>query len=387
MNLHEYQAKSLLRGLSIPVPRGIFAFTPRQAEKAAVNLGGKSWVVKAQVLTGGRGKAGGVKLGRSRMEVFDFAKEMLGKRLVSVQSGPAGVLVRRVLVEEAIPFSQEFYISFVIDRARKSVVVAASGQGGMEIEEVAAARPDAVKSLPVPWESGLHDFHCREIGYFLGLERDKQAAFASLLELLYGAFLKLDALMLEVNPLVLTDMGDFCCLDTKLSIDDNALFRQREAFEAIDYDEMDEREIRAADLGISYVPLGGNIGCMVNGAGLAMATADLIQQAGGEPANFLDVGGGATEEMVREAFKLILQDEAVKGVLVNIFGGIMHCDVIAAGIIEAAKSKTLDVPVVVRLSGTNVEQGREMLKASGLPIVAVDELETAAATIVQAVRG
>ncbi len=391
MNLHEYQAKQLLRKFGVPLLNGFLAHSPREAQKAAVNLasakgGSGVCVVKAQVHAGGRGKAGGVKLAKSPDEAFQAAEKILGMTLISPQTGPEGKLVRKVWVEQGTEIKKEFYFAVLVDRAHGSVSLIASAEGGMEIEEVAHKNPEKVLTVQVRPESGLQDFHIRKIAFFLGVAKEKTGAFGKLVRSVYDAFLGLDCSMLEINPLIETGAGDFIALDAKVSIDDNALFRQKDAFNMMDYDEIDEREIKAAEVGISYVALSGNIGCMVNGAGLAMATMDMIKRAGGEPANFLDVGGGATKEMVTEAFKLILRDPTVKGVLVNIFGGIMRCDVIAGGIIEAAKALDIKVPLVVRLKGTNVELGKDMLAKSGLKITPADDMAEAAAKIVAAVK-
>lgn len=391
MNLHEYQAKSLLSKYKVPVLPGFLAYTPREAQKAAVNLANSSGsgvcVVKAQVHAGGRGKAGGVKLAKSPEEAFQHGESIIGMTLVSPQTGPEGVLVRKVWVEAGAAIDKEYYLSLIVDRENACVSIIASEEGGVEIEEVAEAHPEKILTVRVAFESGFQDLHARKIAFFLGIPKAETRAFGALIKNLYTAFRELDCTMLEVNPLIRTKEGTYICLDAKVSIDDNALFRQRDAFNFMDYDETDEREIRAGELGINYVALDGNIGCMVNGAGLAMATMDIVKQAGGEPANFLDVGGGATEDQVREAFRLILQDSSVKGVLVNIFGGIMRCDVIAAGVIAAAKTLNITVPVVVRLQGTNVDIGKKMLSESGLKIIPADDMDEAAAKIVEAVKG
>lgn len=386
MNLHEYQAKALLRKYDIPLLNGFLAYSPREVQKAAVNLGGGVCVVKAQVHAGGRGKAGGVKLAKTPDEALEIGKQILGMTLVTPQTGEAGKLVKKVWVEQGVNIKKEFYLSLIVDRAAGCVSFIASREGGVEIEEVAAQHPEKVLTVQVRPESGLQDFHGRKIAFFLGIEKERMAAFLPVVKNLYRAFLGLDCSMLEVNPLIETAEGGFICLDAKVAIDENALFRQKESFNFMDYDEIDEREIRASQVGISYVALSGNIGCMVNGAGLAMSTMDMIKQAGGEPANFLDVGGGATVQQVTEAFKLILKDSAVKGILVNIFGGIMRCDVIANGVIEAARALDVKVPLVVRLEGTNVELGKELLAKSGLAIIPADDMADAAEKIVQAVR-
>ncbi len=385
MNLHEYQAKTLLKNFGVPVLSSFLAYTPREAQKAAINLGGAVCVVKAQVHAGGRGKAGGVKVSKGAEDAKANAEKILGMTLVSPQTGPQGVLVKKVLVEAGADILKEYYLSLIVDRDNGCISIIASQEGGVEIEEVAEKDPSKILNCPVSFESGFQPFHARKVAKFLGLSSDKTRKFSKLLKSLYTAFRALDCSMLEINPLIETKDGEFICLDAKMSIDDNALFRQKDAFNFLDYDEIDEREIRASEVGINYVALEGNIGCMVNGAGLAMATMDIIKQAGGEPANFLDVGGGATKEQVKEAFELILKDDAVKGVFVNIFGGIMRCDIIAEGVIEAAKSLKLEVPVVVRLQGTNVEIGKKLLAESGLKIIPADDMDEAAKKIVEAV--
>ena len=387
MNLHEYQAKELLRGYNVPVLKSFLAYTPREAQKAAVNLGGGICVVKAQVHAGGRGKAGGVKLAKSPEEAYAHAEKIIGMRLVTPQTGAEGKIVHKVLVEGGAKIKREFYLSFLVDRVAGCVSIIACGQGGMEIEELAEKEPEKILTVRVRQESGLQDFHCRKVAFFYGVGKDEIRKLSAVIRNLYNAFLGLDCSLLEINPLILTEEGDFICLDAKMAVDDNALFRQRQAFTFNDYDEIDEREIRASEIGINYVALHGNIGCMVNGAGLAMATMDIIKEAGGEPSNFLDVGGGATGQMVADGFQLILRDENVKGIFVNIFGGIMRCDIIAEGIIEAAKKLAIKVPLVVRLRGANVERGKELLAQSGLKIISADNMADGAKKIVAAVKG
>ncbi len=391
MNLHEYQAKELLKKFKVPVLPGFLAYTPQEARKAAVELGAQAGgsqvvVLKAQIHAGGRGKAGGIKLARDPLQARDAAEQILGARLVTPQTGAQGKLVRKVWVEQGAHIAREIYVSLLVDRANAQCAFIVSSQGGMDIEEVAHSQPEKILTVGIPTSTGLQGFHCRNICFFLGIETAKQAAFSSLLQNLYAAFLAYDCSLLEINPLIETTAGDFICLDCKMAIDDNALYRQAEAKHYLDYDEIDEREIQAENLGISYIALAGNIGCMVNGAGLAMATMDIIKQEGGSPANFLDVGGGATKEKVTEAFKIILQDESVKGILVNIFGGIMRCDVIAEGVIAAASALAIKVPLVVRLEGTNVNLGRELLAKSCLRIVPADSMLDAAQKIVAAVK-
>jgi succinyl-CoA synthetase beta subunit len=385
MNLHEYQAKSLLKDFGIPLLKGQLAYTPLEAQKAASNLGGGVVVVKAQVHAGGRGKAGGVKLAKNPHEARELAAKIIGMKLVTPQTGAEGKLVRKVWVEEGCEIAKEYYVSLVVDRAKGSPAFIVSQEGGMEIEEVAHKDPSKILTVPVSVESGLQEFHLRLVSDFLKIEIAQQPKLHKVLKDLHKAFLQLDCDMLEINPLIVTKAGEFVCLDAKMALDDNALFRQPKAAAMLDLDEIDEREIRAGEVGINYVALDGKIGCMVNGAGLAMATMDIIAEAGGTPANFLDVGGGATKEMVTEAFKLILKDSKVKGVFVNIFGGIMRCDVIAEGIIEAAKELNIQVPVVVRLQGTNVDIGKKLLADSGLKLTPCDEMDEAAKTIVKLV--
>lgn len=387
MNLHEYQAKNLLRKFGVPILNGQIAYTPREAQKAAVNLGTPVCVVKAQVHAGGRGKAGGVKVVKGSEQAYEAASKILGMTLVTPQTGAKGKFVSKVLVEAGANIAREYYLSVIMDRENKCVSFIASLEGGMEIEEVAEHQPEKILTVQVKIESGLQDFHCRKIGFFLGLDKNKLPKFSKLVHQLYTAFNALDCSLLEINPLIETAEGEFICLDCKMAIDSNALFRQKEAHAYMDYDEIDERELKAAEVGFSYVGLDGNIGCMVNGAGLAMATMDIIKQYGGEPANFLDVGGGATPETVTEAFKIILKDPAVKGILVNIFGGIMRCDYIAEGVINAAKSLDIKVPLVVRLKGAKFEEGKQMLQNSGLKIVPAESMGEAAEKIVSLVNG
>ena len=385
MNIHEYQAKEWLARFGVPVPGGRVAATPGEARAAAEAIGFPC-VVKAQIHAGGRGKAGGVKVVKTAEEAEAFAEGLLGKPLVTHQTGPEGRVVRRVWVEEASRIARELYCSIVMDAAAGQPAVIACREGGMEIEEVARETPDAIIIELVDPLAGVAPFQVRRVAGRLGLSGKEVGAFGALLGDLYRAFLESDCMQLEVNPLAQLDDGRLLVLDAKMNFDGNALFRQREAAELRDINEEDPKEVKAADLGISYVALDGNIGCMVNGAGLAMGTMDIIQQYGGMPANFLDVGGGASKEMVGQAFRLLLSDDKVRGVLVNIFGGIMRCDVIAAGIIEAAREIGVGVPLVVRLQGTNVEQGRELLSNSDLSIIAADTIADAAQKIVQAVQ-
>ncbi len=383
MNVHEYQAKQWLARFGVPVPDGRVAATAEEARAAAQEIGFPC-VVKAQIHAGGRGKAGGVKVVHTAEEAAGFAEGLLGKPLVTHQTGPEGRVVGRVWVEGASRVEKEFYCAVLMDAAAGRPSIIASRQGGMEIEEVAS--PEEIATVQVDPVVGVAPFQVRRLARILELSGRDAGAFGALLRDLYRAFLDSDCLMLEVNPLARLEDRRFLALDAKMSFDDNALFRQPEAAGLRDVAEEDPREVRASELGISYVALDGDIGCMVNGAGLAMGTMDIIQRYGGAPANFLDVGGGASKEMVGQAFRLLLSDRKVRGVLVNIFGGIMHCDVIAAGIIAAARETGVTVPLVVRLQGTRVELGRELLSQSGLRIIAADTIADAARKIVDAVR-
>ncbi|WP_405232089.1 ADP-forming succinate--CoA ligase subunit beta [Lentisalinibacter salinarum] len=384
MNLHEYQAKRLFADYGIPVPEGRPAETADAAVAAAEELGGDLWVVKAQVHAGGRGKAGGVKLCRSADEVREAAEGMLGTRLVTHQSGPEGLPVNVVYVESGSAIERELYLSMLVDREAKRVAIIASAAGGMDIEEVAEKTPEQIFSVAVSPAAGLQPYQIRRLGFGLGLDKGQLKQFGSLLNKLYALFEDKDASLLEINPLIVTGDGDIVALDAKINIEENALFRQKSLEEMRDPSQEDDTEREAREHDLSYVSLGGNIACMVNGAGLAMATMDLIKLHGGEPANFLDVGGGATAERVAEAFKLILSNESVEAILVNIFGGIVRCDLIADGIITAVKEVGVEVPVVARLEGTNVEQGREKLAGSGLDIIAASDLTDAAKKAVAA---
>ena len=385
MNIHEYQAKQWLAQFGVPVPGGRVAATADEARAAAREIGFPC-VVKAQIHAGGRGKAGGVKVVQTADEAGKFAEGLLGKPLVTHQTGPEGRIVRRVWVEEASRIARELYCSVVLDAAAGQPAIIACREGGMEIEEVARETPDAITIELVDPLVGVAAFQVRRVAGRLGLSGKEVGAFGALLEDLYRAFLDSECMQLEVNPLAQLDDGRFLVLDAKMNFDGNALFRHPGIAELRDFAEEDPREVQASDLGISYVALDGNIGCMVNGAGLAMGTMDIIQQYGGMPANFLDVGGGASKEMVGQAFRLLLSDDKVRGVLVNIFGGIMRCDVIAAGIIDAARETGVTVPLVVRLQGTNVEQGRALLSESDLSLTAADTIADAAQKIVQAVQ-
>jgi succinyl-CoA synthetase beta subunit len=382
MNLHEYQAKQVLRKFGLPILAGHLCYTPGEAEAAADQLGGGICVVKAQVHAGGRGKAGGVKLAKSSAEARKHAEAILGMTLVTPQTGAQGKLVRKIYVEAGCNIAKEFYLSILVDRAKRCVSLIASTEGGMEIEEVAHKTPEKILNIQVDARVGLQAYQTAKLALDLAIPLEARKNFSQVVAGLYKAFIESDLAMLEVNPLVLTKENTFVVLDAKVALEDNAGFRQKAIHDMMDYDEQDSRDLRAQKYGLSYIGLDGNIGCLVNGAGLAMATMDIIKAFGGEPANFLDVGGGATKENVTEAFRILLSDSKVQGILVNIFGGIMKCDVIATGVIEAAKEVGLKVPLVVRLQGTNVDLGRKMLAESGLAITPADTMDDAARKIV-----
>ena len=384
MNLHEYQSKRLFADYGIPVPQGIPADSPDAAVKAAEELGGELWVVKAQVHAGGRGKAGGVKLARSHDEVRKYADEMLGRTLVTHQTGPEGLPINTVYVEQGSGIERELYLSMLVDREVSRVSFIASAAGGMDIEKVAAETPEKIFSVAIAPDAGLQDYQARILAFGLDLDKQQMRQFGDLIRKMYRLYLECDASLIEVNPLITTTSGDVVALDAKINIDGSALFRQPKIAELRDESQEDEAERKAAEYDLNYVSLDGNIACMVNGAGLAMATMDLIKLHGGEPANFLDVGGGATAERVAAAFKLILSNDSVEAILVNIFGGIVRCDLIAEGIVSAVKEVGVSVPVVVRLEGTNVDKGREILAGSGLDIIAADDLTDAATKVVAA---
>lgn len=386
MNIHEYQAKTILSKYGVPVPRGGVAYMPAEAEDIAKKLGGSLWVVKAQIHAGGRGKGGGVKLAKTPEEVRELALKMLGMTLITHQTGPEGKEVKRVYIEEGSDIAKELYLSMVIDRDTSRITFMGSSEGGVEIEEVAEKHPEKIIQVTVDPAAGIQQFHARKLAFGLGIPTEIMGKFVEFIFALYKAFTSTDASQLEINPLVITKQNKLLALDCKFNFDDNALFRQPEVAELRDEDEENPLERKAARFDLSYVKMDGNIGCMVNGAGLAMATMDIIKLYGGEPANFLDVGGGANKEKVAEAFKIILSDPNVEGILVNIFGGIMRCDVIAEGIINAAREVSLDVPLVVRLEGTNVELGKKMMASSGLAIMPADNLADAAEKIVRAVK-
>ena len=378
MNLHEYQSKRLFADYGIPVPRGIPAKSGDEAVKAAEDLGGDLWVVKAQAHTGGRGKAGGVKLAKTMDEVREYADEMVGMTLVTYQTGPEGLPVDVVYIEEGSAIDRELYLSMLVDREASRISFVASAAGGMDIEKVAAETPEKIFTVSVAPDAGLQDYQCRQLAFGLGLDKTQMRQFGDLVKKLYQLYLDCDASLIEINPLITNKEGDIVALDGKINVDGSALFRQKDIAELRDPSQEDEAERKAAEHDLNYVSLDGNIACMVNGAGLAMATMDLIKLHGGEPANFLDVGGGATAERVAAAFKLILSNDSVEAILVNIFGGIVRCDLIAEGIISAVKEVGVSVPVVVRLEGTNVNKGRELLASSGLDIIAAEDLTDAA---------
>ena len=390
MNIHEYQAKELLAKFGVPVPKGAVAYTAAEAVEAAKKVGGpngaKMWAVKAQIHAGGRGKAGGIKIARSEDEVATAASAMLGHRLVTHQTGPEGRDVKRVYVEAGCDIARELYLALSIDRGSGRITIIAAAEGGVNIEELAARAPDKIVRAAIDPAAGLSPFHARRFGFAFGLSGPQINKLVPLVSALYRAFTELDASLVEINPLVVTGSGDLLALDAKLGFDDNALFRHPDIEALRDEDEEDPIELEAGKHQLNYVKLDGNIGCMVNGAGLAMATMDIIKLYGGSPANFLDVGGGATKERVTVAFKLILSDPNVEAILVNIFGGIMRCDVIAEGIVSAAREVNLHVPLVVRLEGTNVELGRKILSQSGLPLTAADDFEDAARKVVAALQ-
>ncbi|MEX0839757.1 MAG: ADP-forming succinate--CoA ligase subunit beta, partial [Parvibaculum sp.] len=382
MNIHEYQAKAVLAKYGVPVPRGHAAFSPDEAVAKAKELGGPVWVVKAQIHAGGRGKAGGVKVVKSVDDVKTEAARLLGSTLVTHQTGPDGKQVNRLYVEEGSSIARELYLSIVVDRVTSRVSFIVSTEGGMDIEEVAKKTPEKILSFSVDPASGISGFHGRKVAYALGLEGDQVKQGVALIDKLYKAFVGEDMSMLEINPLVVTGDGNLICLDAKVNFDSNALYRHKDIVELRDLTEEDPAEVEASKYDLNYIKLDGQIGCMVNGAGLAMATMDIIKLYGSEPANFLDVGGGATKEKVTAAFKIILSDRHVEGILVNIFGGIMRCDIIAEGVVAAAKEVSLGVPLVVRLEGTNVDLGKKIMADSGLPIISADNLADAAEKIV-----
>ncbi len=378
MEIHEYQAKEILTDFGVPIPRGGLAYSPEQAVYRSHEIGGDAWVVKAQIHSGGRGKAGGIKFCRDDEEIWAAADELLGKRLITNQTGSAGKIIHRLYVEEASEIANEYYIGFVLDRQKERISIVASSEGGIEIEDIASEKPDSLIRVTVEPAVGMQPFQAREIAFKLGIDKALSSQAITTLLGCYRAFRDLDATMVEINPLVVTTDNHLLALDAKMGFDDNALFRRPNISELRDKSQEDPREMKAADRGLSYVGLQGNIGCIINGAGLAMATMDMIKHAGGEPANFLDIGGGASPDRVAKAINLILADKNVRAVLVNIFAGINRCDWVAEGIVQALGKIELTLPFVVRLSGTNMEEGREILKNSRLPIIMADTLHEAA---------
>lgn len=378
MDIHEYQSKEILSEYGIPIAAGGLAYSPEQAAYRATEIGGDVWVVKAQIHSGARGKAGGIKICKSEDDVAKAAEELLGKKLVTHQTGPQGKVCHRIYIEAGCNIEREIYIAFVLDRQNESVTVVASAEGGMEIEQLAVEKPESIIKIAVEAAVGMQPFQAREIVFALGLDKTQVNQAVTTILGCYRAMRDLDANMVEINPLVVTKEGNLLAVDAKMGFDDNALFRHSHISELRDKSQEDVREMHAADRGLSYVGLDGNIGCIINGAGLAMATMDMIMHAGGEPANFLDIGGGASPERVSKAFNLVLSDENVKCILINIFAGINRCDWVAEGIIQAVEKIELKVPVVVRLSGTNVEQGRKMIEDSGLPLIMAETLKEAA---------
>ncbi len=385
MKIHEYQGKDILRKYGVPVPNGRMATSVDEAVQIARELAGVV-VVKAQIHAGGRGKGGGVKVAKNADEAREYAGKILGMQLITHQTGPAGQKVRRLLVEQGCEIAKEYYLGATLDRVTGFITIMASTEGGMEIEEVAAKHPEKILKVGIDPAAGFQAYQGRKLAFGLGLDKDQANKFVSFVAKLYQAYVKSDCSLAEINPLVLTKQGDFLALDAKINFDDNALFRHKDFEELRDLDEEDLAEIEAKKYDLSYISLNGSIGCMVNGAGLAMATMDIIKHQGGEPANFLDVGGGATAEKVTAAFKIILKDPKVKGILVNIFGGIMKCDIIATGVVTAAREVQIKVPVVVRLQGTNVDLGKKILQESGLKLISEDDLAVAAKKIVEVAR-
>lgn len=386
MNIHEYQGKEIFRSMGVAVPNGSVAYTPEEAVDVAKTLDSDVYVVKAQIHAGGRGKAGGVKIAKTIDEVREYAKELLGKVLVTHQTGPEGKEVKRLLIEEGCDIQNEYYIGFVIDRATDSVVLMGSEEGGTEIEEVAAETPEKIFKEAIDPVVGLMPYQAKRLAFNINIPKESVNKAAKLMLSLYNVFTEKDCAIMEINPLVSTGAGDVLALDAKVNFDENALFRNKDIVELRDLEEEDPKEIEASKYDLSYVALDGNIGCMVNGAGLAMATMDTINHFGGNPANFLDVGGGATTEKVTEAFKIILGDEGVEGIFVNIFGGIMKCDVIAEGVVEAVKNVGLEIPLVVRLEGTNVKRGKEILDNSDFDIIPASTMAEGAQKIIEAVN-
>ena len=384
MDIHEYQAKELLSGYGVKIAEGALAYSPEDAVQRARDIGGHIWAVKAQIHSGARGKAGGIKICKTHEEVAEAAEYLLGKRLVTHQTGPAGKVCSRLYIEAGTEIAKELYFCFLVDRGSERIVMVGSSQGGMDIEELAETNPDAITKIYIEPAVGLQDYQARQMAFAMGLDAEIMSHAVKTIRGCYRALRELDVSMLEINPLVVTNHHELIALDAKMSFDDNALFRQPKIAELRDKTQEDPREMAAADRGLSYVGLDGDIGCMINGAGLAMATMDMIKLAGGEPANFLDVGGGASAERTEKAFRLVLADENVKAMLVNIFAGINRCDWIAEGVVHAVQKLDMKIPLIVRLSGTNVEEGRRIIAESGLPIITADTLAEAAEKAVQA---
>jgi len=387
MKIHEYQAKEIFRRFGVPTPRGEMVITPEQARAVAEKLGTKIVVVKAQIHAGGRGKAGGVKLAKSPAEAADLAKSIMGMTLVTPQTGPAGRVVQRLLIEEGLDIKRELYLSILVDRAAAAPVIMASTAGGMEIEEVAHKNPELILRETILPATGLQPYHVRKLAFGLGLSGETAAAAGPFLQELYRMFLETDASLAEINPLIVTGDGRLVALDAKMAFDDNALFRHKDLAELRDLNEEDPLEVEASTYKLNYIKLDGNVGCMVNGAGLAMSTMDIIKLSGGSPANFLDVGGGASAEQVKNAFKILISDKSVKGVFINIFGGILRCDVLASGVVAAARDLNLKLPVVVRMEGTNVEKGQEILRDSGCNFTIAKDMKDGADKIVALAGG
>jgi len=386
MKIHEYQAKEILRRFNVEVPKGKVAFTPQEAVEVAKEIGGELWVIKAQIHAGGRGKGGGIKLARSLNEVYEFTKQMIGMRLVTHQTGPEGRIVQKVLIEEGMNIEKELYVGITLDRSTSKNVVMVSTEGGVEIEKVAAETPEKILKEYVEPSIGLQQYQARKLAFGLGLEGDKFKNAVKFLLGLYRAYEETDASLAEINPLVVTKEGRVLALDAKMNFDDNALYRHPEIVELRDLNEEEPLEIEASKYNLNYIKLDGNVGCMVNGAGLAMATMDIIKLAGGEPANFLDVGGGASAETVENGFKIILSDPNVKAILINIFGGIVRCDRVAQGVIEASKKVNVNLPVVIRLEGTNAKEAEELLNNSGLNFLVATSLKDAAEKVTSVIR-
>jgi malate-CoA ligase subunit beta len=386
MDIHEYQAKELLHRFGVPIPRGGIAYSPEQASYRATEIGGNKWVVKAQIHSGARGKAGGIKVCSTDREIEQAAEALLGKKLATIQTGPGGKLVSRLYIEEATDIAKEIYLAFVMDRSSERIVVVASAAGGMEIEEISAKQPDTIIRVVVDPAVGMQQFQAREVAYGLGVDPEIINKLVPTIMGCYRAFRDLDATMVEINPLVITKDKNLVALDAKMSFDDNALFRRPHIAELRDKSQEDPRETYASDRGLAYVGLDGDIGCVVNGAGLAMATLDMIKLAGGEPANFLDIGGGASPERVAKSFKAVLKDKKVKALLLNVFAGINRCDWVAKGVVDAVNDLNIKMPVVVRLAGTNVEEGRRILNESGLTVITAETLAEAAQKAVAAAK-